>query len=214
MSTEIKTKHRLRFNEWAKIYDESILQRIVFNISHDMFYSEMMEFLKDGFQVLDVGCGTGKFSFKLHKYNKNLKVHGVDLSETMINKARAKVKDEMIEFKLGDVEDLPYEANTFNAITCSHSFHHYPNQRGALLEMQRVLKPSGRVMIIDGSRDTFWGNVIFGIVEFVEKDVYHMYGNELKELLATTGFTNVEQRLFNPIAPLLFTVADARKERL
>ncbi len=214
MSTEIKTKHRLRFNDWARVYDRSILQRLVFNISHDMFFTAMLPWLPDGSRVLDIGCGTGKFSHTLYRHNKNLQIHGVDLSEVMINKARAKLKDEPIEFKTGDVENLPYESDSFDAVTCSHSFHHYPNQRGAVLEMHRVLKEGGKAMIVDGSRDTAWGGVIFRVVELVERNVYHMYGNELKELMSSCGFTNIHQRLFNPIAPLLFTVAAARKERL
>ena len=214
MSTEIKARHRVRFNEWAKIYDESILQRIVFNTSHDMFYTVMIPWLKDGSNVLDVGCGTGKFTLKLHSINNNFKLHGVDLSEVMIKKAQAKIKDQSIEFKIGDVENLPYESDTFDVITCSNSFHHYPNQRGALLEMHRVLKDGGKVMIIDGTRDTWWGNIIFSVVEFMERQVYHMYGNELKELLHTSGFCKVHQKMFNPIAPLLLTVGEAGKESL
>jgi ubiquinone/menaquinone biosynthesis C-methylase UbiE len=214
MSTEIKTRHRVRFNRWARDYDQSILQRIIFNTSHDMFFTAMLPWLPDGSNVLDVGCGTGKLSHALYSHNKNLNIHGMDFSEVMINKAKAKLKDEPIEFRIGDVENLPYEPNSFDAITCSHSFHHYPNQRGAVLEMHRVLKDGGKVMVIDGSRDTFWGSVIFRTVEFVEKNVYHMYGNEMKELLASCGFIKIHQRLFNPIAPLLFTVAEAKKERL
>jgi ubiquinone/menaquinone biosynthesis C-methylase UbiE len=214
MSTEIKARHRVRFNEWAKIYDQSILQRIVFNTSHDMFYTVMIPWLKDGSEILDVGCGTGKFTLRLQNINSNFKLHGVDLSEVMIKKAQAKVRDQSIEFQVGDVENLPYESDTFDVITCSNSFHHYPNQRGALLEMHRVLKDGGKVMIIDGTRDTWWGNIIFSIVEFVEKQVYHMYGNELKELLHTSGFSRVHQKMFNPIAPLLLTVGEARKESL
>lgn len=214
MSTEIKTRHRLRFNEWAKVYDDSILQRIVFNVAHDMFYTAMVPWLKDGSKVLDIGCGTGKFTYRLHKINSNLEIYGCDFSEVMINKAKAKLKDESIEFKIGDVESLPYEPDTFDVITCSHSFHHYPNQRGAVLEMFRVLKDGGKVMIVDGCRDTFWGNIIFRIVELYEKEVYHMYGNELKEMFQSSGFTKIHQRMFNPIAPLLFSVAEAKKERL
>ena len=214
MSTEIKTRHRLRFNEWARVYDKSLLQRIVFDASHDMFYTVLLPWLKDGSEVLDIGCGTGKFSLKLYHHNANLKVHGVDFSEIMIKKAQAKLAGEPIEFKIGDVEKLPYEANSFDVITCSNSFHHYPNQRGAVLEMHRVLKDGGKVMIVDGTRDSWWGNIIFSVVEFVEKQVYHMYGNELKDLLHSSGFVKVHQRAFNPLAPLLLTVAEARKEKL
>jgi ubiquinone/menaquinone biosynthesis C-methylase UbiE len=211
MSTEIKARHKVRFDGWSHVYDRSILQRLVFNISHDMFFAEMMPILKDGAEVLDVGCGTGKFSLKLHSYNSNMRIHGVDLSDDMITKAKAKVKDNSIEFRTGDVENLPYDDNSFDVVTCSHSFHHYPNQKRALAEMRRVLKPGGKAMIVDGSRDNLWGNIIFGIVEIVEREVYHIFEKELREMLQSVGFTNITQKTFNPIAPLLFTVAEAKK---
>lgn len=107
MTTEIKAKHRIRFNDWARVYDQSLLQWIVFNASHDMFHTLLVPWLKDGSEVLDVGCGTGKLSLRLYQHNKNLKIHGVDLSEVMIYKAKAKLKDEPIEFQIGDVEKLP-----------------------------------------------------------------------------------------------------------
>lgn len=214
MSMEIKNRHKARFDDWSRVYDKSILQRIVFNVSHDMFFSEINLSPGTKLKVLDIGCGTGKLSFRLYQLNNDLQIYGVDLSKEMIGKAKAKLRGEPIDFKVGDVEALPYESNTFDIVTCSHSFHHYPNQRKALSEMYRVLKNDGKAMIIDGTRDNLWGNIIFGIVEFVEKEVYHIYESELKNLLTEIGFNKITQRTFNPIAPLLFTVAHAEKARV
>lgn len=211
MTREIKQKNKRRFNEWSKVYDKSILQRIVFNISHDMFFKEMLHFLEEDSLILDVGCGTGKFTFSLYEFDSNLKIHGVDLSEDMIGKAKSKLRDEPIEFKVGDVENLPYESGSFDAITCSHSFHHYPDQRKALSEMHRVLKKNGKLMIIDGCRDTLLGNIIFRIVEIAERHAYHVLEKELKEMLLAAGFDRIIQKRFNPIAPLLFTLGRAKK---
>ena len=168
MSFEIKRKHSLMFDRWSKKYDRSVLQRIIFNKSHNVFFREMTPFLKKDLKVLDVGCGTGKFAFRLSDLYKGLMVHGVDISKDMIKNARAKLRDEGIEFKVGDVEELPYEADTFDVITCSNSFHHYPNQKRAVTEMHRVLKDEGKLIIIDGSRDGLLGKVIFGITQIIE----------------------------------------------
>lgn len=211
MSFAIKMKHRLRFDKWSKGYDRSILQWLVFNKSHNMLFREMAPFLKEGFRVLDIGCGTGKFVQRLYNLDKGLNIHGVDISKDMINEARLKFMDENIEFKIGDVEELPYESDTFDIITCSHSFHHYPNQKRAVSEMHRVLKDEGRLMIIDGCRDKFLGKIIFGVAKIVEGEVYHIFERELKNMLLSVGFDKITQRKFNPIAPLLFTLGEARK---
>lgn len=212
MSYEIiKKKHRLRFDKWSRKYDRSILQRIVFNRTHDVFARELSPFLKNGARILDVGCGTGKFAFKLSNLTKNLKIHGVDLSKDMIERAKSKLRGEPIEFKIGDVEELPYESNTFDIITCSHSFHHYPNQKKAASEMHRVLRGEGKLMIIDGSRDNILGKIIFGITQVVEGNVYHIFEEELRNMLLSIGFDKVVQKRFNPIPPLLFTLGHAKK---
>lgn len=212
MSLEIKKKHSIRFDEWSKGYDRSILQYIVFNKSHNVFFREMAPFLKKGTRVLDIGCGTGKFVFRLQKINDGLEIHGVDISKDMIGKARAKSKNDEIEFKVGDVEELPYEKNYFDIITCSNSFHHYPSQKKAVSEMQRILKDEGKLMVIDGCRDKLLGRIIFGIVEIVEGDVYHIFEKEFREMLFSMGFDKVVQKRFNPFAPLLFTLGYARKK--
>ncbi len=212
MKQDAKKRHRLRFNNWSRVYDKSILQWIVFNTSHNTFFREI-SFMKKDLKVLDVGCGTGKFALKLHSWNRDLKVHGVDLSEDMIKKAKAKLSDEPIEFKIGDVEELPYESHTFDIITCTNSFHQYPNQKKAISEMHRVLNKDGKLMIIDGCRDTLLGRFVFGIVEIVEKQVRHIFQRELKDMLQSEGFENISQKRFNPIAPLLFTSGHAKKER-
>lgn len=212
MSQKIKAKHGLRFDRWSEKYDRSILQKILFNKSHDVFFSEVLPLLRKDAKVLDVGCGTGKFALRLSRVTRGVKIHGIDFSKEMVNKARAKLKDEPVEFKVGDVEDLPYESNSFDIVTCANSFHHYPNQKKAVSEMRRVLKEGGKLMIIDGSRDKFLGKIIFGITQVMEGDVYHIFERELKDMLTSLGFEKVTQRKFNLIAPLLFTLGHARRE--
>jgi len=212
MSQEIKKRHGLRFDRWSNKYDRSILQKILFNRSHDMFFGEVLPLLKKGARVLDVGCGTGKFAFRLSGVTRGVKIHGIDISKEMIDKAKSKLRDEPIEFDVGDVENLPYKSDTFDIITCSNSFHHYPNQKKAVSEMRRVLKKDGKLMIIDGCRDRFLGKIIFGVVQVMEGDVYHIFERELKDMLMSLGFEKISQRKFNPLAPLLFTLGHVRKE--
>ena len=200
------------FDRWALTYDTSILQHIVFNTSHNMLFNEITAGTPtDTPRILDVGCGTGKLSYKLADHFKGAEVHGVDLSSTMIEKANAKNKANEVRFKIGDVENLPYEDNTFDVITCSHSFHHYPNKDKAIAEMYRVLKPEGRLMIIDGCRDVIFGRIIFNIVEKIEKHVYHLFGREFRSLFQMKGFNNTVQKRFN-FVPLLLTIGTAIKQ--
>lgn len=199
------------FDKWAHKYDESILQHIVFRSSHKMLFNEINNNHNGKrLKILDVGCGTGELAHKLADHFKDSGVHGIDISKTMVEKADSKNRGHNIKFKIGDVEDLPYRDDTFDIITCSHSFHHYPDKEKAMSEMFRVLRPNGRLMIIDGCRDTWLGKMIFDIVGKIERHVYHLFGNEFRELFRKIGFNNIVQKRFN-LVPLLLTIGTAIK---
>jgi ubiquinone/menaquinone biosynthesis C-methylase UbiE len=96
--------------------------------------------------VLDVGCGNGNLLALLN--NSSRKLAGADLSPEMLRHAWAKLGDG-IDLKVTDSENLPWNPGSFDAITCTDSFHHYPNPAQVLLEMRRVLKPGGYIVIAD-----------------------------------------------------------------
>jgi len=210
---EVKDKSSRRFGDWSHKYDRSILQFIIFRHSRDMFFKNILHD-RDVSRVLDIGCGTGEFALQLKKLNKNIEVFGVDISENMINLAKAKANNNNlgIDFRVGDAERIPYEDNRFDIITCAHSFHHYPHKRKALQEMHRVLGHNGKIMIIDGCKDGLVGRFIFDvIVKRHEVDVHHLHSNQFRRLLTKVGFNNIVQKVFGPIVPLLFTKAVADK---
>lgn len=211
MTKQIKEKHAKRFDGWSRSYDKTVLNHFVFNTTHKMFLKEIDPFIKQGSNVLDIGCGTGRLAYRLLDLGRDMNIHGLDISEEMIGAAKSKPQNRWVDFKVGDVEELPYEADTFDIITCAHSFHHYPDQKKALTEMHRVLKDGGKLMIIDGHPDKFLGKIIFGIVTILEGDVYHVYQRELRDMLLSIGFDYIVQKKFNPIAPLLFTLGHAAK---
>ena len=140
-------------------------------------------------------------------HSDEIELNGVDLSPDMIRTASSKIAPDVINFKVGDVENLPYENNFFDFITCCRSFHHYPDKKKAVSEMYRILRPDGKLIIADGSREKILGKIIFGyIAKRMEKDVYFMLSHELKDLFRKNGFRKVVQKVFNPLAPLLLTV--------
>ena len=105
--------------------------------------------------VLDVGCGTGALSLILSEMGHN--VTGIDLSEGMLGKAKEKVKGQNFraEFRLGDAENLSFENESFDAVINRNLFWMLLDPERAVFEWKRVLKPGGKVIIIDGN----WGNL-------------------------------------------------------
>lgn len=105
--------------------------------------------------VLDVATGTGDFAIAALKAGPK-RVIGVDISEGMLDVGRAKLKEkklnDRIELRSGDSENLPFESDMFDAVIVAFGVRNFENLPAGLREMQRVLKPGGRVIILEFSK--------------------------------------------------------------
>jgi demethylmenaquinone methyltransferase/2-methoxy-6-polyprenyl-1,4-benzoquinol methylase len=100
-------------------------------------------------KVLDVACGTGDMVVELlrTRHAASLQVTGVDLSEEML--AIAKRKAPQAEYRLADAEHLPFGDASFDAVTCAFGIRNFVHLEQGLGEMVRVLKPGGRMAILE-----------------------------------------------------------------
>ncbi len=105
--------------------------------------------------ILDVATGTGDFAVETLKLNPD-KVIGVDISEGMLEVGRKKMKergyDAKIELLSGDSENLPFEENKFDAVVVAFGVRNFENLEKGIAEMYRVLKPGGRMVVLEFSK--------------------------------------------------------------
>jgi len=97
--------------------------------------------------VLDVGAGTGFLTEGAAKIAR--KVIALDFSEAMMSEARAKLGQGNIEFKIGNVEQIPLPNASVDAVIGNMVLHHCPIPEAAVGEMARVLVPGGRLVLSD-----------------------------------------------------------------
>lgn len=104
--------------------------------------------------VLDIACGTGDFSIEALKHGVK-RVVGADISENMLavarEKAKAKGLSDQLDFQFGDSENLTFDSNTFDAVTVAFGVRNFEHLELGLTEMCRVLKPGGKVVILEFS---------------------------------------------------------------
>lgn len=133
--------------------------------------------------ILDVATGTGDLAIEALKL-KPERVIGVDISEGMLEVGRQKMKqlghEEVIEMQLGDSEQLLFEDNKFDAVIVAFGVRNFQDLEKGLADMQRVLRPGGKLVVLEFSKPTnfpmkqlygFYFNVILPVIgKLVSKD--------------------------------------------
>lgn len=168
--------------------------------------------------VLDIATGTGDLAINLTKTGAS-RVVGLDLSEGMLSVGRKKIQEKgmtgRIEMVQGDSEALPFEDNSFDAITVAFGVRNFEDLEKGLAEIHRVLKKGGIFVILETSVPTrfpfkqgyyfYTKNLLPLIGKLFSKDkvaysylsesaAAFPYGEKLNNILRKIGFINVENK--------------------
>ncbi len=107
--------------------------------------------------LVDVGCGPGYLIAVMAESLPHLCLIGVDVAQEMIRQASSNISSAEIsgkvEFRQGNVQELPFEDNAVDFVVSTFSLHHWSQPEQALREIRRVLKPQGQFLIFDLKRD-------------------------------------------------------------
>ena len=142
--------------------------------------------------IADLGCGGGKALKRMLARYPEAECVGLDYSEVSVEAARKENEKAIIEHRCrilqGDVSHLPFEDNSFDLATAFETIYFWPGPVESFRQVQRILKPDGRFMIVcesDGERpdDEKWLSMIDGMKLFRKE--------ELKKMLMEAGFSSV-----------------------
>ena len=182
--SEIKV--RAQYEQLADIYDLRWRKYIANTLS--FLYN--WEQIDSQSTVLDVACGTGEFERLLLDKNPTQRITGVDISEKMLDIARNKCQDyPNVEFYKASANLLPFANHSFDVVVCANSFHYFDYPLATLAEMKRVLKPNGKVVILDWSKDFLICRICDWILKIFDPAHQQCYTQaELHELLISADF--------------------------
>ncbi len=187
-----KTKG-ITINWMARIYDP-LTNLLGLGKNFMKLVSESIKF-KENDRILDAGCGTGTLLIEIRKkIGKKCELIGIDPSEKLIKVARNKSKNLNIKFKEGLIENIKFKNNYFDTVLSTLVFHHLPTElkKKGLKEIKRVLKPKGRLLIVDvGKPENLYSRLVAFFLKWYECFDSNLRG-ELINLLKETGFKDVK----------------------
>ncbi|HEY4708049.1 MAG TPA: class I SAM-dependent methyltransferase [Thermodesulfobacteriota bacterium] len=155
--------------------------------------------IRTGHHVLDVGCGTGVLTIIAAKAagGEGMAV-GIDPAPAMIGKARENARKEAsrAEFRVAAIEELPFNDSSFDRVLSSLMLHHLPPdvKLKGLAEIKRVLKPDGKLLLVDIGKPTsaLWWIIAWPLVlwHFTREQVH----GHIPEFLGKAGFREIEKK--------------------
>jgi phosphatidylethanolamine/phosphatidyl-N-methylethanolamine N-methyltransferase len=133
------------YRRWAPIYDATFGK-----ITHAGRHHATKVANQIGGHVLEVGVGTG---LALPFYGANVTVTGIDFSEDMLDRARAKVAEENLthvqDLRQMDARELDFPDNSFDTVVAMHLISVVPDPEQVMAEMARVCKPGGQILVVN-----------------------------------------------------------------
>ncbi len=141
-ATEIAKR---RYNRIAPLYDpmESLIERSRYSKWRQLLWSKV-----EGTYILEVGVGTGK---NFPYYPANAEIIALDFSEKMLKRAKDRASKQELKVRLQqmDVQHLEFEDNSFDTVVASFVFCSVPDPVRGLMEVERVCKPGGKVVLLE-----------------------------------------------------------------
>jgi len=146
-----------------------------------MAVNELKSFMPHN--ILDIATGTGDLAIETAKNMSPAKIHAVDISKRMLEVAKHKINQQHLEnsisLKCANALDLPFEDNTFDAVTVAFGIRNFTSVQKGISEMRRVLKPKGHLCILEFSEPEY--SIIKKTYNFYFSKVLPKVGNRIAQ---------------------------------
>ncbi len=203
-ATEIAKR---RYNRIAPLYDlmEGLVERSRYSKWRGLLWSKV-----EGTRILEVGVGTGKnFSY----YPSDAEITAIDFSNRMLKRAKDKASKQKVKVHLQqmDVQNLKFEDNTFDTVVASFVFCSVPDPVRGLMEIGRVCKPGGKVVLLEHVLST--NRIVAWLMNLANPLVVRMVGANInRQTVANVTKNGLVVEQITDLGAGIFKLIEARKK--
>ena len=203
-ATEIAKR---RYNRIAPLYDlmEGLVERSRYSKWRGLLWSKV-----EGTRILEVGVGTGKnFSY----YPSDAEITAIDFSNRMLKRARDKASKQKVKVHLQqmDVQNLKFEDNTFDTVVASFVFCSVPDPVRGLMEVERVCKPGGKVVLLEHVLSA--NRIVAWLMNLANPLVVRMVGANInRQTVANVTKSGLVVEQITDLGAGIFKLIEARKK--
>ncbi len=185
------------FDRWSRSYDRAGLQSSTYRPIHRALLRRSAG--TDPETILDLGCGTGQLTLQLCESFPRATIIGADLSPGMLHKAADRLSGTdagTARLVLADAQRLPIASGSLDLVTCTESFHWYPDQQAAVDGLYDAMRPGGRLLIVSIATATRLGDDTLRRMSSAAgaPQVRALPPQRLRRLLESSGFEITHQR--------------------
>ncbi|MBK6964600.1 MAG: class I SAM-dependent methyltransferase [Bacteroidales bacterium] len=199
------------WNSFSGRYDNFI--KYTLGNTYQVLFKDLKEDVTPADNVLEVATGTGILTFEICRQAKH--IDAIDIAPEMIRIAQVKQAEKNImniDFRIGDISDLPFREKTFDVVLASNVLHLLSDPNRALFEINRVLKPNGKAIL-----PTFCHgeNIISRTISFLMSlsgiKIRNKWSTEsFKYFVESSGFKMLRVEVIQGKIPLVYLTAEKK----
>jgi trans-aconitate methyltransferase len=178
---------RTIWDYWAPRYERLLAQRFSLGPARTLIHQHLDTVAPHARRILDIGCGVGQLAHEMVTRRPEAQILAADTSLEMVARARTDYAAPNITHLQASLEGIP-RSSGFDVIVSTHSFPYFPDKLGALRTMYGLLRPGGRVLIIQGNNNNIYDAVWLFFVRFTTTQARFCSVEKLRSWLDEAGF--------------------------
>lgn len=182
------SEHRDIWDFWAPRYEGLWAQRYSLGPSRRLIHQHLDAVAPAATRILDVGCGVGQLARELAERRPGCEVVGCDASPDMIARATRDYTAPNLGYHLGPVQRME-RGDGFDVVVCTHAFPYFPDKPAAMAAMAALLRPGGRLLIIQANTENLYDRTWLLIVRLTTTPSRYHSAAGLHDLMRAAGLT-------------------------